>query len=37
VGGFEVPKTQLGMFRENGRKMLRYRKIAKKRLAQRRA
>ena len=36
VGGFEVPKSQLQMYRENFRKMLRFRRTAKQQLAKRR-
>jgi hypothetical protein len=35
VGGFEIAKSQLQMYRDNFRKMLRYRKRAKQELARR--
>jgi hypothetical protein len=35
VGGFELPKSKLDAYRENFRKMLRFRKIAKRELAKR--
>jgi hypothetical protein len=35
VGGFQIPKSQLAALRENFRKVLRYRKIAKAELAKR--
>ena len=35
VGGFEVPESQLQMYRENFRKMLRFRRTAKRELARR--
>jgi hypothetical protein len=37
VGGFELPKSQLENYRVNFKKMRRYRKIAKRELAKRRA
>jgi hypothetical protein len=37
VGGFELPKSKLQAYRENFSKMMRYRRKAKKELAQRRA
>lgn len=35
VGGFEVPKSQVAMYRENARKIMRFRKIAKRERARR--
>jgi hypothetical protein len=35
VGGFEVPETQVAVLRENFKKVMRYRKIAKQELAKR--
>ena len=35
VGGFELPRSQLALVRENFRKVLRYRKRAKQELARR--
>jgi hypothetical protein len=35
VGGFEVPETQVAILRENFKKVMRYRKIAKEELAKR--
>jgi hypothetical protein len=35
VGGFNVPKSQVGMMRENFKKSLRFRRIAKQQLAKR--
>jgi Pyridoxamine 5'-phosphate oxidase len=37
VGGFEVPETQVAILRENFKKVMRYRKIAKEELARRSA
>jgi Pyridoxamine 5'-phosphate oxidase len=37
VGGFELPQSQLENYRVNFKKMMRYRKIAKRELAKRRA
>ena len=37
VGGFEIPQSQIGILRENFRKVMRYRKIAKAELARRSA
>jgi hypothetical protein len=37
IGGFEIPETQLAILRENFKKVMRYRKIAKAELAKRRA
>jgi hypothetical protein len=37
VGGFEVPESQLAILRENFKKVMRYRKIAKAELAKRKA
>jgi hypothetical protein len=37
VGGFEVPETQLAVLRENFKKVMRYRKTAKRELAKRKA
>ena len=36
IGGFELPKSKLAAYRENARKMMRFRKIAKRELAKRR-
>ena len=35
VGGFEAPETSLALLRENFRKVMRYRRIAKAELAKR--
>jgi hypothetical protein len=37
VGGFEVPESTVQMYRENLRKMLRFRRTAKQQLAKRSA
>ena len=37
VGGFELPKSRLQVYRENFSKMMRYRRKAKKELGRRRA
>jgi hypothetical protein len=37
VGGFEIPENQLAILRENFRKVMRYRKIAKAELKKRKA
>jgi hypothetical protein len=35
IGGFELPKSKVAAYRENARKMMRFRKVAKRELAKR--